>query len=90
MAGLGGCASAEFEVSPITITPSQVVAGESFTLSTESINVGGAEGTYAATLTVDGVMTGTKEVSVRAGATETVPFTCAVGPNSQRLWAKAY
>lgn len=78
LGGLAGCARAEFEVRPLTITPGQIVAGESFTASTEITNVGGAEGTYVATLTMDGNITDTKEVTVAAGATEIVSFTCDV------------
>lgn len=78
LGSLAGCVRAEFEVSPIIIMPSQVVAGEQFTVSTEITNVGGAEGTYTATLTVDGNVAETKEVTVGAAATETVSFTCAV------------
>lgn len=78
LGGLAGCARAEFEVRPLTITPGQIVAGERFTASTEITNVGGAEGTYVATLTMDGNITDTKEVTVAAGATEIVSFMCDV------------
>ena len=79
LGSLAGCARAEFEVSSITITPSEVVAGEPFTVSAEITNVGDAENVYTATLTIDGgVITNTKEVTVGAGAAETLSFTCAV------------
>lgn len=54
-------------------------------MSIEVANVGGADGTYAATLTVDGNVTDTKEVAVGAGATETVSFTCIVEPGTHSL-----
>ncbi len=39
-----GCARAEFEMSPIVITPKQVVTEEEFTVSVDIANVGNADG----------------------------------------------
>ena len=72
--GLTGCASAEFEVSQLTITPSQVATGEDFTVSAEIINVGDADGIYTATLTVNNIERATRDITVAAGMTETVSF----------------
>ncbi len=66
---------AEFEVSSLTITPSEVVAREAMTVKADIENVGGIKGTYSATLTVDGIVTETKEVTVGAGAVKEVSFT---------------
>lgn len=80
------CARAEFEVSPITVAPSEVVAGETITVNTDVTNVGGAGGTYIATLIVDGSEISTKEMDVAAGATETLSLTCVVKtPGSHTL-----
>ncbi len=78
LGSLAGCAKAEFEVSPVTITPSQVVIDEEFNASVDITNVGGADGVYTATLTIDGTITDTKEVPVSAGATEKVSFPCCL------------
>ena len=78
LGSLAGCAKAEFEVSPVTITPSQVVIDETFNASVDITNVGGADGVYTATLTVDGTITDTKEVPVSAGATEKISFPCCL------------
>ncbi len=75
LGGLAGCAQAEFKVSPLTITPSQVVPGEPFTASAEITNVGNADGVYTATLTVNGTEVATKDIAVAAGGTEQVSFT---------------
>lgn len=65
---------AEFEVASLDITPSEVTAGETVTITVEVENTGGSEGTYAAALTVDGVTIETKEVVVAAGASKTATF----------------
>jgi len=75
LGGLAGCTRAEFEVSRLTITPSQVVLGEAFTVSAEIKNVGGADGVYTAKLKVNGIEVATKDIAVASGATEKVSFT---------------
>lgn len=75
LGGLAGCASAEFEVSQLTITPSQVAASEEFTVSAEITNVGDADGVYTARLTVNGTEVATKDIMVASGVTEKVSFT---------------
>jgi len=49
------------------LPPSQVVPGETFTVSAEIMNVGGADGVYTATLTVNGTEVATKDIAVAAG-----------------------
>ncbi|HEX76837.1 MAG TPA: hypothetical protein G4O03_00230 [Dehalococcoidia bacterium] len=74
--GLAACKKpAEFEVSSLKITPSEVVAGESIVITADVANIGGTEGTYVATLRVNGMEAATKEVVVAPGVTETVSFT---------------
>jgi len=87
LGGLAGCAKpapppapvpaqrAEFEVTPITITPNEVATGESLTVSAKVTNVGGADGVYTAKLTINGTEVATKDIAVASGATETVSFT---------------
>ena len=76
LGGSVGCATAEFQVSSLTITPSQPVAGESVVAAVDIINIGGAEGVYTANLMLDGNLVDTRDVTVAAGATEKVSFTC--------------
>lgn len=66
---------AEFEVTALNISPSEVVRGESTTVTVDIENIGGREGTYTAILTIDGMEAETKEITLAAGAKETVPFT---------------
>jgi hypothetical protein len=65
---------AEFEVTSLDITPSEATTGETVSITAVVENIGGSEGTYAATLTVDGATVETKQVTLSAGASETVTF----------------
>lgn len=68
-------AAAEFEVSTLVISPSTAAPGEEVTISVDVENIGGEEGSYTVTLTVDDEEVATEEVTLAAGATETVTFT---------------
>ena len=74
-AGPAPTPTAEFEVSSLAITPTEVVVGEAVTVKVDVTNVGEVEGTYTVTLTVDGKVAGTKEITVGTGATKTVSLT---------------
>ena len=82
IAGIGGYlvlkgevpASAEFEVSNLTFSPSEVEAGEPVIISAMVKNVGDLEGTYTVELKIDGEIQETKDVTLAGGATETVSF----------------
>jgi len=76
--GAPSCATAEFEVGPLSISPSQIVAGEPIVAEVNVSNIGGADGDYSANLTIDGRSVETKSVTVLAGATETISFTCCL------------
>lgn len=78
LGSLAGCATAEFEVGPLSIAPSEVWVGTTFTVKSDISNVGGADGSYSATLIVDGNVTETKDVTVSAGSKEEVSFTCSL------------
>lgn len=64
-----GCASAPaaFELVSLDIIPAVVTAGEAVTVTAQVKNVGGSQGVYAATLTVDGAKVESKDISVAAG-----------------------
>lgn len=82
IAGIGGYlvlkgevpASAEFEVSNLTFSPSEVEAGEPVIISAMVKNVGDLEDTYTIELKIDGEIQETKGVTLAGGATETVSF----------------
>lgn len=68
-------ASAEFEVTSLDVTPQLITQrGETATITAEVRNIGGAEGTYAAVLTVNGANIETKQVALAAGASQTINF----------------
>ena len=66
---------AEFEVTALNVSPAEVVSQEPTMVTADVENIGGSEGTYIATLRIDGVEAETEEVTVAAGAKETVEFT---------------
>lgn len=65
---------AEFEVSNITVSDSEVNPGETVTVSVEVTNVGEEVGSHTVELTVDGESFDSEEVEVDGGQTETVTF----------------
>jgi len=69
---------AEFKVHSLMLTSMEPVAGELITAKAIVSNVGTIEGTFTATLKVDGVVVGTEEVSIGVGGSKTVSFTFTV------------
>ena len=67
-------APAKFEVSSLVIRPAEVVAGEVVTVKADVTNIGGSEGVYTATLKVNGVETGTRDIVLDAGARQAATF----------------
>ena len=79
---------AEFQVSALQVTPTEVVAGQTVNVQAKVKNTGGASGSYTAELIVDGKVVETREVNVGVGATETVSFiysTNAMGSHNLEL-----
>ncbi|MCX6009774.1 MAG: hypothetical protein NTW48_07070 [Chloroflexi bacterium] len=66
--------SAAFEVVSLDITPLEITAGDTVTVTARVKNIGGSEGIYTAVLTIDGATVETKEVALAPGASETVTF----------------
>jgi len=64
----------EFEVSSLEVQPDACPSGDTVTVTVDVKNVGGREGTYTATLKINGVEVDTKDVVVSAGDTETISF----------------
>lgn len=73
-----GPGAAEFEISNLTISPDSVELGEVVAISVDVENVGGVEGNYTVSLTVDDE-TFTEDVTVAAGDTVTVTFAYTAG-----------
>ena len=81
-----GCAKpAEFEVTALDVSPAEVVSGDPADVTVEVENIGGSEGTYIATLELDGVKLETKEVTVPAGAKETVTWRITEGIGTHQV-----
>jgi hypothetical protein len=66
---------ARFQVVGIDVVPPEVVAGEAATISAQVENIGGTEGTYTVTLSVDGAEIQSKVIKLASKMTETVSFT---------------
>lgn len=67
-------APAEFSLTSLYIVPKEVVAGEAVTVSAQVENIGGTEGTYTVTLSVDGAEIQSKVIKLASKTTETVSF----------------
>ena len=88
-------APAEFEISNLIITPSQVEVGEQATITVDIQNIGEVEGVYTVALEIDRAVVETKEVTVAGGEAVTVTFTVVkdaegtydvqIGPLTQSL-----
>jgi hypothetical protein len=76
--GLLGCATwggkPEFQITSLTITPTEVMAGEKVTVSVDVANVGSREGTYEGTLTINGQEVGKKSITVAKKGKEKLTF----------------
>jgi len=68
-------ASATFEVSAFDISPAAVNTGESISISITVANTGDLAGSHRITLTINQVVTATKEVSLAAHTSQQVFFT---------------
>jgi len=68
-------ADAVFEVTDLVISPSQVTKGEPANISVTVKNTGDAQGSHSLELKINGTVEATEEVTLDAGASETVTFT---------------
>jgi len=65
---------AEFELSNLNITPTEVKPGKEVTISVEVTNIGGREGRRTVSLRVNQVLEQTKQITLAPGQTEVVTF----------------
>jgi hypothetical protein len=66
---------AKFEVSNLTISPSQAQPTQEVTISIKVTNTGGKSGDYGLQLKIDGTIQSSKQVTVAAGSNKVVNFT---------------
>jgi oligopeptide transport system substrate-binding protein len=66
---------AEFEVISMNITPAEIVIGSIISVDIEVKNKGEIEGAYTSRLNIDGVMTGSKEVSIQPNTSQKLSLT---------------
>jgi len=64
-----------FSLGSFTISPDEVSLGESVTISVEVTNTGGEVGNYTVTLSIDGVVEESRDITVNAGDSQQVSFT---------------
>lgn len=67
-------APAEFVLSDLVIEPMEVGPGENVEISVNVTNVGGTAGTCSVTLTINGIVVDTKDITLAVEATGTVAF----------------
>ncbi|MCD6480522.1 PKD domain-containing protein [Candidatus Bathyarchaeota archaeon] len=68
-------APAAFELSDLSISPTEVLVGRDVSISVKVTNVGGQAGSYMVTLKIEGVTVDTETVTLDAGESTTVTFT---------------
>ncbi len=73
-------AAANFEIENPTISPNPAKEGDIITISCVVKNTGDAQGTYTLELKINGTVTETEEVTLAAGASQTVKFEVIAGP----------
>lgn len=69
-----GCKTAKFELSSLEINPNKVAIGDTAIVSVDLANVGNAEGTYSVTLSLDGTILETINVTMPAESVRKVRF----------------
>ena len=68
---------AAFTVGSLIVSPPEVNTGETVSISVLVTNIGETTGSYAVTLEINGEIEATEEITLSAGASETVTFTTA-------------
>ena len=76
ISNLVGCTAMKVEIGPLLIIPSDIVAGEAFTVEASITNIGENEGTFTANIRLDKNVVDKKKVWIAAGTTEIVQFDC--------------
>ena len=66
---------ADFQISDLAVTPTEVKAGEEVTVSVRVTNIGGQAGSYTLLLTINQTVEDTRTVTLEKGASTTAEFT---------------
>ena len=69
---------ASFTLSDLVLTPSEMYAGETITVSVTVANTGDLSGTHDVTLNIDGAVFETKQVTLDSHGSQTVSFTLSL------------
>jgi hypothetical protein len=69
---------AEFQLSALKISPSEILPKQTITVNTDISNLGDVEGMYSAKLTVDEKTVAARDILVKPGTDEDVAFTCTI------------
>jgi len=64
----------KFEVTNLTLNPTEAKIGQTVTVSANVKNIGEAKGTYTAVLSIDGAEKDTRDITIAGGETKTVTF----------------
>jgi hypothetical protein len=72
---VGKSMPASFAISNVTLSSSDVLAGEYVTISAEVSNTGGLRGQHTVELRINGVIEATRDIELDAGASDIVSFT---------------
>jgi hypothetical protein len=72
---LGEATQAQFIVSNLTISPSQIQPNQEVAISVNVANTGGGSGDYTVELKIDGIVKSNKQLTLATGASQTVNFT---------------
>jgi parallel beta-helix repeat protein len=75
LAKLAEPTSAKFEVGNLVVSPHQAQPNQEVTITIEVNNTGGKSGDYSLQFKVDNVLKSSKQVTIAAGASQTVNFT---------------
>lgn len=85
--GGNGQANSAFEVTNLIIEPGETTVGRTVTIKADVTNTGNVEGTYTASLEINGKVEDSKDVTLAAGQTEVVEFTYT--PSSEGTYTVA-
>jgi len=75
LAKLAGTTPAKFETTNLIVNPAQAAPNQAITASVNVANSGGTTGDYRLEIRVDGVASGTKQITLAPGASQAVNFT---------------
>jgi hypothetical protein len=80
-------AQAKFEISSLSIIPTEAIAGDTVSISAQVKNIGSSEGIYQAVLTVNGIKQQAKSIKIAPKGAESVSFAIVESnPGIYNVW----